>query len=42
MAAAKLPLIKEVADFDFSGTPINEGLERDAFRPNREGFPNRI
>ncbi len=29
VAAAKLPLIKEVADFDFSGTPINEGLVRD-------------
>ncbi len=26
---AKLPLIKEVADFDFSDTPINEGLVRD-------------
>ncbi len=25
----KLPLIKEVAEFDFSGTPINEGLVRD-------------
>ena len=29
VAAAKLPLIKEVAAFDFSGTPINEGLVRD-------------
>ena len=29
VAAAKLPLIKEVADFDLSGTPINEGLVRD-------------
>lgn len=29
VAAAKLPLIKEIADFDFSGTPINEGLVRD-------------
>jgi DNA replication protein DnaC len=29
VAAAKLPLIKEVTDFDFSGTPINEGLVRD-------------
>ena len=29
VTAAKLPLIKEVADFDFSGTPINEGLVRD-------------
>ncbi len=29
VAAAKLPLIKEVAEFDFSGTPINEGLVRD-------------
>ena len=29
VAAAKLPLIKEIAEFDFSGTPINEGLVRD-------------
>ncbi len=29
VAAAKLPLIKELAGFDFSGTPINEGLVRD-------------
>jgi len=29
VTTAKLPLIKEVADFDFSGTPINEGLVRD-------------
>ena len=29
VAAAKLPLTKEVAEFDFSGTPINEGLVRD-------------
>jgi DNA replication protein DnaC len=29
IATAKLPLIKELADFDFSGTPINEGLVRD-------------
>ena len=29
MAAAKLPLAKELVDFDFSGTPINEGLVRD-------------
>ena len=29
VAAAKLPLIKELAEFDFSGTPINEGLVRD-------------
>ena len=29
VAAAKLPLIKEVAEFNFSGTPINEGLVRD-------------
>ncbi len=26
---AKLPLIKDLAEFDFSGTPINEGLVRD-------------
>ncbi len=29
VAAAKLPLVKELAEFDFSGTPINEGLVRD-------------
>ncbi len=29
ISAAKLPLIKEIADFDFSGTPINEGLVLD-------------
>ena len=29
VTVAKLPLIKEIADFDFSDTPINEGLVRD-------------
>ncbi len=29
ISAAKLPLIKEIGDFDFSGTPINEGLVLD-------------
>jgi len=29
VTTAKLPLIKEIADFDFSDTPINEGLVRD-------------
>jgi DNA replication protein DnaC len=29
VTTAKLPLIKEITDFDFSGTPINEGLVRD-------------
>ena len=29
MTIAKLPLAKELADFDFAGTPINEGLVRD-------------
>jgi DNA replication protein DnaC len=29
IAAAKLPLAKEMADFDFTGTPINESLVRD-------------
>ncbi len=29
VAAAKLPLVKELAEFDFSGTPINEGLVRE-------------
>ena len=29
MSIAKLPLAKEVADFDFKGTPINESLVRD-------------
>ncbi|MBL8673105.1 MAG: IS21-like element helper ATPase IstB [Alphaproteobacteria bacterium] len=29
VAAARLPLAKELADFTFAGTPINEGLVRD-------------
>ena len=29
VAAAKLPLAKELADFDFAGSPINEGLVRE-------------
>jgi len=29
MTIAKLPLAKEIADFDFTGTPINESLVRD-------------
>jgi len=29
LTIAKLPLAKELADFDFAGTPINEGLVRD-------------
>ena len=29
---AKLPLAKELAEFDFAGTPINEGLVRDLAR----------
>ena len=29
MTIAKLPLAKEIADFDFTATPINEGLVRD-------------
>jgi DNA replication protein DnaC len=29
VTVAKLPLIKEVAEFDFTDTPINEGLVRD-------------
>ena len=29
MTIAKLPLAKELADFDFAGTPINESLVRD-------------
>ena len=29
LAIAKLPLAKDLADFDFAGTPINEGLARD-------------
>ncbi len=28
VTVAKLPLIKDLAEFDFSGTPINEGLVR--------------
>src|SRR3546814_8409445 len=29
MTVAKLPLAKELADFDFTGTPINEDLVRE-------------
>ena len=29
LAAAKLPVGKDLKDFDFDGTPINEGLVRD-------------
>jgi DNA replication protein DnaC len=29
MGSAKLPLVKELADFDFSQTPINEALVKD-------------
>src|SRR5262249_38059041 len=29
VAIARLPLAKELSDFDFSGTPINQGLVRD-------------
>jgi DNA replication protein DnaC len=29
MTASKLPLAKEIAGFEFAGTPINEGLVRD-------------
>jgi len=29
MTIAKLPLAKEIADFDFTGTPVNESLVRD-------------
>ncbi|MGE5932779.1 ATP-binding protein, partial [Klebsiella quasipneumoniae] len=29
MTIAKLPLAKDIAEFAFDGTPINEGLVRD-------------
>ena len=29
VAAARLPLAKELADFDFTGSPVNQGLVRD-------------
>ena len=29
ITSARLPLAKEITEFDFSGTPINEGLMRD-------------
>ncbi len=29
LTIAKLPLAKDIADFDFTGTPVNEGLVRD-------------
>ena len=40
-SGAKLPLAKEIADFEFAGTPINEVLVRDlatgAFLVNQRG-----
>jgi DNA replication protein DnaC len=42
MTAAKLPVIKDVGDFTFEGTPINEGLVRSldagAFLTNRRNI----
>ena len=32
LTIAKLPLAKELAEFDFAGTPVNEGLVRDLAR----------
>jgi DNA replication protein DnaC len=32
LTIAKLPLAKELAEFDFAGTPVNEGLARDLAR----------
>ena len=29
LTIAKLPLAKDIGDFDFTGTPVNEGLIRD-------------
>lgn len=29
LTVAKLPLAKDIEEFDFTGTPINEGLVRD-------------
>src|SRR5436305_9139491 len=29
LTIAKLPLAKDIDDFDFDGTPVNEGLVRD-------------
>src|SRR5256885_13549021 len=29
LTIAKLPSAKDIADFDFAGTPVNEGLVRD-------------
>lgn len=29
MTVAKLPLVKDIEEFDFTGTPINEGLVRE-------------
>ena len=29
MTIAKLPLVKDIDDFDFAGTPVNETLVRD-------------
>ena len=41
VAIARLPLAKELSDFDFSDTPINEGLVRDLASPRRAAGPYR-
>ena len=39
---AKLPLAKELAEFDFAGTPINEGLIRDLARGDFLGHQRNV
>jgi DNA replication protein DnaC len=42
LTIAKLPLAKEIADFDFAGTPINEGLVRDLARGDFLGLKRNV
>ena len=38
LTMARLPLAKELAEFDFAGTPVNEALVRSNRRGNRPGL----
>lgn len=42
LTIAKLPLAKEIAEFDFAGTPINEGLVRDLARGDFLGLKRNV
>jgi hypothetical protein len=40
LSIAKLPLAKELADFEFAGTPINEALVRELAAGTGRGWPS--